>query len=118
VVVVVVVNVVVLAPLVVVVPPHSRAAHASQQLVALPTHALPPFGGLQDEPRCAKAGRRGSMRHVVAPAAVTRQQVTNSRLPHVERAAHRMTCPLQLAGSSPLRTRCLATTVAQCTYPP
>ena len=58
--------------------------HASQQLDAVPTHALPCFGALQ---------RPCLIEHDVFPDADVRQQVTNPVRPQVDRAAHRTTAP-------------------------
>jgi hypothetical protein len=85
--------------------------HASQQLGTLLTQAVPPLSGLHGE-------TRGFVWQRVAPAAVVRQQVTNPNFPHVERAAHRLTRPLQSFGRSRARARCLATAAAQLTYAP
>jgi hypothetical protein len=65
------------------------AVQASQQLAWTPTHAAPPFGGLQ-------LAALDFVEHVVAPFFVVRQHVTNPALPHVDRAAHLTTTPLQL----------------------
>jgi hypothetical protein len=61
---------------------------ASQQLVALPTHAAPPFGALQ----CA-ASRL--ILHFVAPAFVRQQVTAPAGLPQVECEAHCFTAPAQ-----------------------
>jgi len=78
--------------------------HASQQLGRCPTQACPPFGALH---RVALA----LMLHFVTSLAVVRQQVTNPRLPQVDRAAHDFTALLQDLGS-PLSTA-FATRTAQ-----
>lgn len=73
---------------VVVVALQPPAAHASQQLGADPTHALPPFGATQ----------RSALRlsaHDVVPELRVRQHVTKPGLPHVDLAAQRLTTPAQ-----------------------
>ena len=85
---------------------HPAAAQASQQLAKLPTHAVPPGGGEQ-----RLASRLILQR--VAPAAVVRQQDTAPGLPHVDRAAHFCTTPLQRGFSNPFAMRVLRTPAEQ-----
>jgi hypothetical protein len=72
------------------------AVHASQQLASWPTHAEPPLGA-------AHFAELLLIEHFVVPLLVVRQQVTKPDLPHVERAAHRLTKRAQL---SLVRTAC------------
>jgi hypothetical protein len=71
--------------------PHPEAGHASQQLGAAPTHALPPLGGVH-------AAAPLLTLHVVLPSAVVRQQVTKPNLPQVDCAAQVLTASTQLGG--------------------
>ena len=73
---------------VVVVAVHPPASHASQQLGAVPTHALPPFGATQ------RAAVRFSA-HELVPERRVRQHATNPGLPHVDLEAQRVTTPAQ-----------------------
>jgi len=79
-------EVVVVVVVVVAQPP---AVHASQQLATWPTHAEPPLGA-------AHFAELLLIEHFVVPLPVVRQQVTAPGLPHVERAAHRLTKRAQL----------------------
>jgi hypothetical protein len=81
---------------VVVVVAQPPAVHASQQLATWPTHAEPPLGA-------AHFAELLLIEHFVVPLAGVRQQVTALGLPHVERAAHRLTKRAQL---SLVRTAC------------
>src|SRR5262249_57432073 len=80
---------------------HPVAVHASQQLGALPAHAVPPLGGLQ----CSASL---FTRHVVTPALVVPQQVTNPGFPQVDLAAHLRTAPRQLGFCSVASACCAA----------
>jgi hypothetical protein len=85
--------------------PHGLGAqpvepHASQQLVALPKHAVAPAGALQ----CA-ASRL--ILHFVTPAFVTQQVTAPAGFPQIECAAHRLTAPAQLLLTS-VRFACRA----------
>jgi hypothetical protein len=82
------------------------AEHASQQLEAAPTQALPPFGGRQ------RSALRLMLQRVL-PAASVRQQVTKPSRPHVECAAQLTTSPLHSARSAPSWTASLATCETQ-----
>jgi hypothetical protein len=73
---------------VVVVVAHPESVQALQQLVAAPTHAVPPLGALQWAASFATS-------HLV-PLRFVMQHVTNPGFPHVDRAAHRWATPLQL----------------------
>ena len=86
--VVVVEDEVVVGRAVVVVVTQPEPAHASQQLVAAPTHAVPRLGRRQWVASFAIV-------HVV-PFGLVMQHVTESGLPHVDRAAHRWATSLQL----------------------
>jgi hypothetical protein len=86
------------------------AVHASQQLGCTPTHAVPPLGALH-------AAALLFVEHFVTVPFV-RQQVTKPALPHVERAAHLTTAPLQFAGSVWAATAALATPATHFTYCP
>jgi hypothetical protein len=88
--------------------PGQPSEHASQQLVADPTQAVPPFGGVHRSAEALVLQR-------VLPFALVRQQVTKPGLPHVDRAAQRVTRPLQLRGSSCASARALAMPAAQLT---
>lgn len=68
---------------------------ASQQLAKVPTHEVPPFGGLHLSPF-------DFVEHDVTPLALVRQQVTKFGLPQVDRAAHLTTTPWQLLFASVL----------------
>jgi hypothetical protein len=83
------------------------ALQASQQLGNAPTHALAP----DREAHFAN----GFGLQMVGPFDRVRQQVTNPGLPHVERAAHRLTAPLHRLGRSPVVARASATRAAQAT---
>jgi len=84
---------------------------ASQQLEKAPTHAEPPLGALHwFAPFLVE--------HRVLPRLSVVQQVTNPGLPHVERAAHETTLPLQLFGSASSSASMLATPRAHFTYWP
>jgi hypothetical protein len=83
----VVVVVVLIGSDVVVVVAHPEPAHASQQLVAAPTHAVPRLGALQWAASFATLH--------FAPFGFVMQHVTNPGFPHVDRAAHRWATPLQ-----------------------
>src|SRR5262245_52545344 len=74
---------------VVVVVTQPPAPQASQQLVKLPTHAVPPTGARQ----CA-ASRL--VLHFVPVALVTQQVTAPAGFPQIECAAHRLTAPAQL----------------------
>jgi hypothetical protein len=52
------------------------------------------------------------------PGEHTAQVMNPSFLPHVERAAHRVTAPLQLTGKRWFRTRSLTARATQLTYRP
>jgi len=84
--------VVVVACSVVLVVAHPPSKQASQQLGTTPTQALPPVGATQ------WAGLRFTLQ-TVSPVGLVRQHVTKPGLPHVDRAAQRMTEPLQPRGS-------------------
>jgi hypothetical protein len=86
----------------------SPPPHASQQLVTVPTHAMPPLGARQ---RAASFFTLQRCR----PAALVRQQATAPTRPQVERAAQRFTSALQAARSCWEPTRMLSTAEAQCT---
>jgi hypothetical protein len=75
---------------VVVVVAQPPAVHASQQVVSWPTHAEPPLGATH-------FAELVLIEHFVVPLLVVRQQVTKPGLPHVERAAHRLTKRAQLS---------------------
>src|SRR5262245_18706498 len=90
---------------------HPPAPHASQQLANTPTHALPPSGAVH------RPGSRFVLHRGLPPGRV-RQQVTAPGLPHVERAAQRLTAPLQDIGSVPAVARALAIPAAHATYVP
>jgi len=81
---------------------HPPDPQASQQLGRCPGHAVPCFGALQ----CAASLL---MLHVVLPFAVVRQQVTEPRLPHVERPAQSTTASLHCFDSVPLLSALFAT---------
>jgi hypothetical protein len=98
---VVVLESVVLVGEVVVVLPVSP--EVSQQVLPVP--------GQTDSPRCGL--QRPATRHAVAPDFRARQHVTNSRLPHVEWAAHRITVALQSRGSSRVDTAACTLWTAQ-----
>ena len=85
--------------------------HASQQLEKIPTHALPPAGGVH-------LAAPGLVLHLVTPLALVRQQVTKPAFPHVDLAAHFFTAPLQLFGSDPASARAFATWPTHFTYWP
>jgi hypothetical protein len=89
---------------------HPVAVHASQQLGCTPTHAVPPLGALH-------AAALLLVEHFVTVPFV-RQQVTKPALPHVERAAHLTTAPLQVFGSVFAATAALATPATHLTYCP
>ena len=74
---------------VVVVVAHPPSVQASQQLATSPTQADPPFGA----PHFAGLLL---IEQLVLPLFVVRQQVTKPDLPHVERAAQRLTKREQL----------------------
>jgi hypothetical protein len=99
---------VVVVLVVVVVTAQPPLPHASQQLVADPTHTCPPLGALHDD------ARRFTV-HLVAPPGFVRQQVTAPGLPHVERAAQRRTADWHCGGSWPFEARSVATAAAQLT---
>jgi hypothetical protein len=80
--------VVVAVDVVVVVVAQPLAPQASQQLANDPTHAAPPAGERQTPSLRLIA-------QVVFPDLRVRQHVTNPGLPHVERAAQRITTPAQ-----------------------
>ena len=86
------------------------SVHASQQLENAPVHALPPAGATQWSPS-------RFVLHLVFPDELVRQQVTNPGFPHVDRAAHRFTAPLQYLGRSDgsALARSFATPAAQLT---
>jgi hypothetical protein len=65
--------------------------HASQQL-PVPGVALPPFGALHL--------LSFLIEHFDFPRLLTRQQVTNPSLPHVDLAAQLVTAPLHSCGSA------------------
>jgi hypothetical protein len=95
-------NDVVVTVVVVVVPAaHCCPAHASQQLDTTPAHAVPPFGFVH---RAADF----LIAHDVFPCRSVRQHATAPGFPHVERAAHRTTAPLQSFGSVPAFTAAFA----------
>ena len=99
---------VVVVLVVVVVTVQPPLPHASQQLVAEPTHACPPLGALHDDARRLTV-------HLVAPLAFVRQQVTAPAFPHVERDAQRRTADWHSAGSWWVAARSVATAAAQLT---
>jgi hypothetical protein len=103
--------VVVLVVVVVVLPTQPVALHASQQLVAVPTHAWPPLGAMHD------VARRLTL-HLAGLPDFVRQQVTAPGLPQVERAAHLRTADWHWRGSCPVPARMVATAAAQRTYSP
>ncbi len=77
--------------------------HASQQLGRLPTHAVPPLGGVQ-------SAAPFLMLHLVwltPSTSFVRQQATALALPQVDLAAHRVTGPLQARGKVPARAAAL-----------
>jgi hypothetical protein len=84
----------------VVLPPHVNApsadpaAHASQQLVAVPTHATPPCDGVHFAALLLIV-------HFTLPLPSTRQHVTAPFFPQVECAAHETTSPLHSFGRLP-----------------
>jgi hypothetical protein len=80
-------------------PPFGQA---SQQLVAAPTHTLPPSGALHSE-----ASRL--MRHLVFPLRSTEQQVTAFGMPQVDFKAHWNGSKRHSSRSWPLSTRFFAT---------
>jgi hypothetical protein len=88
--------------------PPGDDSHASQQLVAVPTHAWPSFGGLH-------LSALFLIEHFTLPLRSMRQQVTEPGLPHVDFAAQRVTSPLHSFGSAPLFARSLATSLTQLT---
>jgi len=88
------------------VPP---APHASQQLDADPTHAVPPGGALQ-----ARLPRLIEQR--VLPWRSVRQQVVKRGLPQVDSAAQYTSVPLHSGRSDPYATAAYATSVTQLTY--
>ena len=79
---------VVAGAVVVVVVAHPESVQASQQLATTPTQASPPARLIQ------RAASRFTLQ-LASPLAFVRQQVTAPRFPHVDRAAHRTTAPLQ-----------------------
>jgi len=85
------------------------SVHASQQLDAVPAQAVPPCGGAVHRAAVAFVLQR------VLPRALVRQQATKPGFPHVDRAAHRFTCPLQFRGSRSACARALTTPAAQLT---
>jgi hypothetical protein len=85
------------------------SAQASQQLDSRPTHADPPFGALHLDSLDLVEQR-------VFPFLSVVQQVTNPGLPHVDRAAHETTEPLQLFGKSSMSASSFATPRAHFTY--
>jgi hypothetical protein len=87
-------------------PAQPPSEHASQQLVALPTQALPPGGATHIVVDAFVLQR-------VLPRALVRQQVTKPGFPHVDLAAQRFTRPLQFRGSRFASARALATPAAQ-----
>ena len=87
------------------------APHASQQLGADPTNAVPPRGGLQ-----APALRL--IVQVVLPATSVRQQVTAPGMPQVDCDAQDTTASSHSSRSSPSATASPATLATQCRYLP
>jgi hypothetical protein len=87
---------------VVVVAAQPPGTQASQQLVAVPTQAVPSFGGRHE------AALR-LMLHLVLPCLSVRQHVTAPSLPHVDLAAHSITVPLHSSRRSPSATAASAT---------
>ena len=87
------------------------APHASQQLGADPTNAVPPRGGLQ-----APALRL--IVQVVLPATSVRQQVTAPGMPQVDCDAQDTTVSSHSSRSSPSATASPATLATQCRYLP
>ena len=87
------------------------APHASQQLGADPTNAVPPRGGLQ-----APALRL--IVQVVLPVASVRQQVTAPGMPQVDCDAQDTTASSHSSRSSPSATASSATLATQCRYLP
>jgi hypothetical protein len=93
-------------------PAQPLSVQASQQLEKIPTHAEPPFGALH----CAASL---FVEQRVLPFLFVLQHVTKpSGFPHVERAAHLTTEPLQFFGSRLASARSLTTSFAQRTYCP
>ena len=82
--------------------------HASQQLGAAPTHAVPPGGALH-------AAALRLMLHLAVPLASVRQQVTKFFLPQTECAAHCTSSSRQACRSEPSRTAAVATWATQLT---
>jgi hypothetical protein len=92
-------------------PPAEPAPQESQQLVAVPAHAWPPFGALHWL-------AFDLIEHFTLPRLSTRQQVMAPALPHVEFAAQWMTSPLHSFGRSPEAASSFATWATQLTYRP
>jgi hypothetical protein len=74
-------------------PSGEPAPQESQQLLALPAHAWPPFGGLHWL-------AFDLVEHFTLPRRSMRQQVTAPDLPHVDLAAQLVTTPLHSFGRS------------------
>jgi hypothetical protein len=94
---------------VVVVVPPQPAAHASQQLGVVPTHACPPFGALH-------LSALDLVEHFSLPFALMRQHVTNPGFPQVERAAHFLTAAPQLGFAKAASFTALATQLTCCPW--
>jgi hypothetical protein len=92
-------------------PADEPAPQESQQLVAVPAHAWPPFGGLH-------MLALDLIEHFTLPRRSMRQQVTAPALPHVDCAAQLTTSPVHSFGRSPEPARSFATWATQLTYFP
>jgi len=88
--------------------PQPPAEHASQQLGTLPTHAVPPGGGLH-------ASALRLMLHRVPPSAAVRQHVTKPGFPQVDWAAQLVTAPAHGGRRAPFWTAAAATSSTQFT---
>ena len=99
--------------MVVVVPPGGGhvppAPHASQQLEAAPTHAVPPAGAVHLSSRL--------ILHFVWPSSSVRQQVTNPGRPQVDCSAQCSATSSHASRSNPASTAASATSSTQLTYP-
>jgi len=92
-------------------PADEPAPQESQQLVAVPAHAWPPFGALH-------LLALDLIEHFTLPRRSTWQQVTAPDLPHVDLAAQLVTTPLHSFGRSPEEASRSATCATQLTYLP
>jgi hypothetical protein len=106
-----VVEVVVGGGAVVVVAPQTPAGHASQQLTAEPTHAVPPDDATQSLGRATTP-------HAPPPLPSVVQQVTYPGRPQVELPSQSMTSSRQSRVRFPLRTSSRAMREAHFTYSP